>query len=142
MRLPRGWWRPAVLYGGVVALAMAARGARDPLLLLGVAVAIAPIVLLILLRNARPPARFLRGLRDAGVPVEVERDEMGWSGERRMRVRTPSGEWRVECWAAGAIHLRVRGPGMKRIREVRGDARRAGQAAVDGALPRELLRGA
>ena len=139
--VPTGWWRPLVLYGGVGLAVMAARGLHDLRIVLIAFVAVAPMVGVILARNMLPAARFLKGLRDAGQGVEVVRDELTWWGERKMRVRTSAGEWRIECWAANSIHLRVRGPAMPRIREVKGNARKAGRAAApEGAVPREMLR--
>lgn len=137
--LPRGWWRPLALYGGMIAVILVLRGAREAWIYAAVAAGVAPLVAFVVLRNTLPVARFLRGMRDAGEEVTIVKDEMRWSGERRVLARTPTGEWRVECWAGNAIHLRVRGPAMARIREVKGSARKAGRACAGGALPRELL---
>lgn len=139
MRLPRGWWRPLVVYGALGVAVLALEGARDPGTILVVLLAVAPLVAVVILRNTLPPARFLRGLRAAGAAVEVVDDEMTWLGERRMRARTSEGEWRIECWAGSSIHLRVRGPAMRRIREVRGSALQAGRLAREGAVPTAML---
>lgn len=139
MSLPRGWWRPLATYGSLVALLSTLMGARSATTGLAMALSAAPLVAFVIARSTLPPARFLRGLREAGLEVDVVEDELRWFAERRVIARTPAGEWRVECYAGNAIHLRVRGPAMKRIREVRGSALAAGRAAREGVVPRELL---
>lgn len=134
MALPRGWWRPYLLYSGIAFSFVVLLKGVEPGVAALLTLLSSPLVLMIALRSALPPSSFVRGLRERGTPVEVVSDEVLWFGERRMVVRAPEGLWRLECWSGKTVRLLVRGPGMRRKEEVCGSPRHAGRAAADGSL--------
>lgn len=131
----RGLWRPMATYG----LASIAVTSLLPLLgsaQLGpaqatlLALAFVPMPLFLTLRGVLPGTRFLTGMRDGGLRYEVLSDDVGWFGDRQVRIRTAEGEWFLVSRNGREVALHVRGPHLPRRAEFRGDWRRAGRLAA------------
>ena len=132
----RGLWRPLLAYGSIPVVMAAFFAWRDGTawsVLVALPLAVAPLVVLVSVLGPVHAGRFLRGLRDAGEVVEVERDEVDWVGERTLVVRGATGRWRIVGVGGKAPHVRVLGPGDAFPWRVEGNERRAAREAVDRA---------
>lgn len=132
----RGLWRPTTLYLVLVLgldATLLARG--DALSAPGAAFLVLPLILFLFLAfivalGVLPAGRFVAGLRDADPHVEILKDEIGWLGDRHMRVRTDAGEWSIESEGGKQRHLEVKPPGARRAVRVQGNPRQRGREAA------------
>lgn len=135
----RGAWRPFVS-ATPLALALAAaalfagrgRPGAEGALVIGVScVLVWPTFFLA--QTQHLARAFLRGLEDGGQAARIERDEVGWLGDRRIDAVAGSGTWRLRAHPGRYARLDVQAPGARSTQRVWRRARLAGREAAEAA---------
>lgn len=114
VRVVNRFYRPALLYGGIIIATEVALFLFEGGLSFGAALAAFGATVLfcgIIVGIGMQAVRaFVEGLEAGGLDLQITHDEIGWWGGYRLRFRVPEGLFRVESVIGPVLHIRYNGP--------------------------------